>query len=135
VHDDPTELEVLVEVARFGWVKRREDGRIDFASPLPCPFNYGSVPGTRAPDGDREDALLLGPHCPIGTLHRAPVLGRVRFLDAGLADDKWICGRMRAGDRLQLELFFRVYARAKRLLNRWRGLGGPTRYDGLELRS
>lgn len=134
MHDFPTELDVQVEIARFGWVKRREDGRIDFASPLPCPFNYGSVPGTRAPDGDREDALLLGPRCPIGTRRRAVVHGRVRFVDAGIDDDKWICGDMRPFDRLQLEIFFHVYAPAKRALNRWRGLRGTTRYDGIEWR-
>jgi inorganic pyrophosphatase len=132
----PDELEVIVEIARWGLVKRAERGGIDLISPLPCPFNYGSVPSTHAADGDREDVVLLGSRLPIGHRLRAPVLGRVRFIDAGCDDDKWLCGAipLGAGDRLQVELFFATYARVKRVLNALRGRTGATRYAGLELR-
>jgi inorganic pyrophosphatase len=130
----PQQLEVLIDHPRGSFVKRREDGGVDFVSPLPSPFNYGSVPGTRAADGDREDAIVLGARVAAGTRVKLPVLGRVRFIDAGHEDAKWVCGRsLGRADRLQLELFFRVYARAKRVLNAARRLPEPTEYRGLEL--
>ena len=38
------ELEVVIEVPRGSFLKRGSTGRVDFVSPLPCPYNYGSVP-------------------------------------------------------------------------------------------
>jgi inorganic pyrophosphatase len=132
----PSHAEVIVEAPRFSWSKRRDDGSIDFLSPVPCPFNYGSVPGTVSGDGDRIDALVLGPRLPRHSRHTLPVLGVVRFVDAGDDDPKWICGEQRLDDaqRLMLETFFQVYAVAKGTLNRLRGRGGPTRFDGIWLR-
>ena len=130
----PAELEVLVEQPRFSFVKRRDDGSVDFVSPLPCPFNYGSVPDTRAADGDREDAIVLGPRLPKGTRLRLPVQGRVHFIDAGVYDGKWVCGHgIRAADRRALVWFFRAYTLAKRARSWWRQSGGPTQFLGLEL--
>ncbi len=134
--EPPVETEVIIDSPRFSCVKRRDDGRIDFVSPLPCPFNYGSVPGTRSGDGERIDAVVLGPRLPRHARRRLAVAGLVRFVDAGAQDPKWVCVQrpLRALDRLQLEAFFRVYALAKRALNRARGHGGLTRYEGLWLR-
>jgi inorganic pyrophosphatase len=131
----PAELELIVEIARWSLIKPRDDGSIDFISPLPCPFNYGSVPDTLAADGCREDVLLLGPRVSNGSRVRAPVVGRVRFVDAGRRDDKWVCSTagLSARDRLRIELFFRVYAQLKRVLNALRCRAGVTRYAGLEL--
>ena len=129
----PVRLEVRVEVARWSFVKRDGQGAIDFISPLPCPFNYGSVPGTTSADGDAEDVVLLGPRLAIGSRTHARVLGRVLFVDAGRQDAKWICGsrELRPSDRLQIDVFFRVYCQAKRVLNAVRGLHGETRYAGI----
>jgi inorganic pyrophosphatase len=133
MHELPTHAEVAIDSPRFSCVKRRDDGRVDFVSPLPCPFNYGSVPGTISGDGDRIDAVVLGPRLPRHCLRTFSVLGVVRFVDAGQDDPKWVCADrpLRALDRAQLEAFFRVYALAKRVLNRARGRSGATRYDGL----
>jgi inorganic pyrophosphatase len=130
----PKQLEVLVEHPRHAILKRREDGSIDFVSPLPCPYNYGSVPGTRAADGDREDALVLGPRLPKGTRMQAHVLARANFYDAGSFDGKWVCGQsMSERERQGLVLFFSVYARCKAMLNWLRGVHGKTSFEGLEL--
>jgi inorganic pyrophosphatase len=136
VHELPAETEVVIDAPRFSCVKRRDDGGVDFVSPLPCPFNYGSVPGTRSGDGDRIDAVVLGARLARGTCVRVRVHGLVRFVDAGADDPKWICSEARPGaaDRHQLAAFFTLYALAKRVLNRARGKRGPTRYDGLVLR-
>ena len=40
----PPEIEVVIEIPRGSFLKRGSTGHIDFVSPLPCPFNYGSVP-------------------------------------------------------------------------------------------
>jgi inorganic pyrophosphatase len=126
------ELTVVVDVPRGGFVKRNDDGAIDFVSPLPCPFNYGHVPGTRAEDGEAFDALILGPRLPRGSKSTVVVRGRVDFVDCGRPDPKWICAQSTLGafERWQVEAFFRFYAAAKRLINRFRGKSGPTRYLG-----
>lgn len=132
----PTHVRVLVEVPRFGFVKREAGVGVDYVSPVPSPFNYGCIPGTRAPDGDPEDALVLGPRLPAGAEVEVPVRGVVRFVDAGEPDDKLVCGAdpVGPGDRVALIAFFTAYARARALLNRARGRRGRTAFLGLELR-
>src|SRR6185295_8056037 len=104
----------MVEVPRGSFIKRRDDGGIDFVSPVPCPFNYGSVPGTRSGDGDRIDALVLGPRLARGARVRVMVVGRVRFTDAGQDDPKLIGSGRPLGrvDRAKIVAFFALYARA-----------------------
>lgn len=130
----PAALDVVIDVPRMGFIKRRDDGRIDYVSPLPCPFNYGSVPGTRSGDGDREDALVLGARLPRGTRIRLPVVARVRFLDAGLLDPKWVCSAtpLLAAERARLLGFFVIFARSKALLNALRGKPGGTQLLGID---
>lgn len=126
------ELEVVIDVPRGSFIKRDDQGDIDFLSPIPCPFNYGHVPGTRAADGEGVDALVLGPRLAHGSTVSLTARGRLDFIDAGEADPKWICAAapLTSGQRVQVELFFRSYALAKRLINRLRGKRGPTRYLG-----
>ena len=134
--DFPEQLEVIIEVPRGGFIKRKDDGAVDFVSPFPCPFNYGSVPDTVSGDGDRLDALVLGPASARGTRVVCAVVGRVRFIDAGLEDPKYICSAraLSAEERLRVERFFTFYARAKRALNLLRGKRGETAYRGIELK-
>jgi inorganic pyrophosphatase len=134
--DFPDRLEVVIEVPRGGFIKRKDDGGVDFISPFPCPFNYGSVPNTLSGDGDRLDALVLGPRVPRGALLIQAVVGRVRFVDSGQEDPKYICSGvpLTAGDRLRIASFFTFYARAKQVLNLVRGKRGRTVYEGIELR-
>jgi inorganic pyrophosphatase len=139
LHELPDAADIVIDSPRFSYIKRKDDGRIDFVSPMPCPFNYGSVPGTRSPDGDRADAIVLGARLPRHARVHCRVLGVVHFIDAGDSDPKWICARgpLRAVDHWQLEAFFHVYALAKRALNHARrgdDNGGATRYLGIVLR-
>lgn len=132
----PDALEVVIEVPRMGFIKRKDDGGIDYISPLPCPFNYGSVPNTVSGDGDREDAVVLGPRLARGERVRMSVVARVDFQDAGLPDPKWICapGSLTAEDRNKVISFFKFYARSKTLLNALRGKPSGTRYLGIDER-
>lgn len=131
----PARVDVQIDAPRFSFIKRDDRGAIDFVSPLPCPFNYGSVPGTRSGDGDRIDALVLGPRRPRGLLRAQPVVAIVHFIDAGAEDPKWVCAARPLGLRAHAEVdaFFRLYALAKRALNRARGKSGETRYQGIEI--
>jgi inorganic pyrophosphatase len=134
VIDFPNELEVCIDTPLGGRVKRRDDGRIEFVSPIACPFNYGSVLDSRAPDGDREDVIVLGDKLERGECVRVPVLGRVRFIDAGKQDHKWLCGDSLTQFEInRIRRFFKLYTRAKRLLNVFTGAYGVTRFEGIEL--
>ncbi len=125
-------VRVHIEVARGGLVKRRPDGSVDFISPLPCPYNYGSVVGSRAADGDPVDAIVLGPRLAVGHIGEFEVRAAIRFIDAGDIDDKLICaaGPLTAAQRRGVMLFMRTYALAKRRLNRARGRPGETVVQG-----
>jgi inorganic pyrophosphatase len=126
------DVEVEIEVPRFGFVKRRADRSIDFVSPLPCPFNYGSILGRVAADGDPLDAVVLGARLARGTRVRVPVVAIVGFVDAGDDDPKIICSSapLTARSRGRIARFFRVYAIAKRILHGARRRAGATRYLG-----
>lgn len=127
-----SEFEVVIEVPRGGFLKRGSTGRIDFVSPLPCPFNYGSVPDYLGLEGDLLDAVVLGPRLRVGTRLKVQAWGAVILVDRGMADDKLICndGPVTALERQRVLRFFRFYARCKALLNLWRGRPGRNACDG-----
>ncbi len=123
---------MVIEVPAWTFVKRTPEGAVDFVSPLPTPFNYGSVVGTISADGDPLDAVVLGPRLARGARVKVTAYAEVDFLDAGLRDPKRICGRPPSlVDRARVVAFFRVYALFKRALNRARGATGETRYRGM----
>lgn len=135
---DPATRDVVIEVSRGGFVKWGADGGVDFLSPVPCPFNYGSLRGLRGADGDPLDALVLGPTLRRGRTLSCAVVGRVRFVDDGVVDDKWIClapGRDRPPSPAELaaiRAFFSFYAVVKAARHRIRGRRGPTALLGVD---
>jgi len=126
------ELEVVIEIPRGSFLKRGSSGRLDFLSPLPCPFNYGSVPAYLGLEGDLLDAVVLGPRLRRGTRTRIRPVGAVSMLDQGICDDKLICSRHPVTERQRywILLFFRIYARCKGVLNLLRGHGGRSACEG-----
>lgn len=118
-------VEVLVEVPKGSFVKREAGVGVEYVSPLPCPFNYGCVPGELAEDGDPADALVLGPRRRGGERVHTTAWMRVRFVDDGAVDDKLVCGDHppTERERAAIERFFMVYAVARTALNRLRGRG------------
>jgi inorganic pyrophosphatase len=130
--DLPERPVVHIELPRWSLVKRGSDGRIDFISPLPCPYNYGCIPHLASGDGDPLDVVVLGPRLPEGQILRLPVVGIIDFIDAGRPDPKVVCSALplSAADRAGLIAFFAVYARCKALLARIRGRKGETRSRG-----
>ncbi len=130
----PKSLQIVIEVERGAFVKRGPDGRVDFLSPFPCPFAYGSVVDSAAPDGDPEDVLVIGDTPRRGTELSLPVWGRVCFVDAGLDDHKWVVGPHPPSERewARIEGFFGLYARAKRVWYALRGVSGGAVFQGVQ---
>jgi inorganic pyrophosphatase len=126
------EVDVVIEVPRGSFLKRGSTGRVDFISPLPCPFNYGSVPAYLGLEGDLLDALVLGPRLPLGTQLRVKAWGAVILTDRGMTDDKLICSDhpVNPTERRKVLRFFHFYARCKGLLNAWRRRPGRNACEG-----
>ncbi|KAH7307046.1 hypothetical protein KP509_22G043600 [Ceratopteris richardii] len=140
-------VDVVIEVPKGSIVKRRPDGSVDFLLPCPCPFNYGSVISTSASDGDPLDAVVLGGHLPYGHIGTWRVKGLLKFVDAGVEDDKLVCiqtlpetdclmqqivGDFSIFDLLALSVIFTVYSQFKHLVNVSRGMQGMTTFIGWE---
>lgn len=126
------ELEVVIEVPRGSFIKRGSSGRVDFVSPLPCPFNYGAVPTHLGLEGDLLDALVLGERLDYGTRLRVLAWGAVTLTDRGMSDDKLVCSPTEPSEAecRQVLRFFHFYARCKGLLNLWRRRSGRNGCDG-----
>ena len=129
---EPPEVEVVVEIPRGSFLKRGSMGQVDFISPLPCPYNYGSVPSHIGLEGDLLDALVLGPRLRLGTRVRVKAWGAVTLTDRGMSDDKLVCSERAPtpSQRRNLLRFFRFYAKCKGLLNAWRGRPGRNGCEG-----
>ena len=126
------EVEVVIEIPRGSFLKRGSTGHVDFISPLPCPFNYGSVPKLLGLEGDLLDALVLGPRLRLGTRLRVKAWGAVTLTDRGMTDDKLVCSERAPSlpERQNVLRFFRFYAQCKGLLNIWRRRPGRNACDG-----
>ena len=129
---EPPEVEVVIEIPRGSFLKRGSTGHVDFISPLPCPFNYGSVPKLLGREGDLLDALVLGPRLPLGTRIRVKAWGAVTQTDRGMSDDKLICSDHPPSlfERQNVLRFFHFYAKCKALLNIWRRRPGRNACEG-----
>jgi inorganic pyrophosphatase len=126
------QLEVVIEVPRGSFIKRGSTGQLDFISPCPCPFNYGSVEELVGLDGDLLDAVVLGPRLRRGTRVTVQVFGAIGLTDRGMYDDKLICGTrpLVPWQRSLVLLFFRIYAKSKGVLNFFRRRPGRNRCEG-----
>jgi inorganic pyrophosphatase len=123
---------VTIEIPSGSFLKRGSTGKIDFVSPLPCPFNYGSVEEFVGLEGDLLDAVVLGPRLPRGTRVSVKAFGAVGLTDRGLYDDKLICSHHPIGrwQRSLVLLFFIFYAKCKWLLNLIRSRPGRNACEG-----
>jgi len=129
---NPPRLTVTIEIPRGSFLKRGSSGRLDFLSPFPCPFNYGSVAHLLGLEGDLLDAVVLGPRLPRGHQGTYFVYGAIGLTDRGLYDDKLVCARNPPSARQLRAIvrFFRFYAWCKGWLNRVRGQSGHNACEG-----
>ena len=125
-------VEVIIEIPKWSFLKRGSSGRVDFVSPFPCPFNYGSVPGYVGLDGDLLDAVVLGPRLPRGARVTVVAHAAVGMSERGMYDDKIVASHATLGRRQARSVlwFFRFYALCKGLLNVFRGHRGFARCEG-----
>lgn len=125
-------LEVVIEIPLGSFLKRGSTGQLDFLSPLPCPFNYGSVDAFIGLEGDLLDAVVLGPRLSRGTRVTVYAFGAVGLTDRGMYDDKLICSHhpVKQWQRSLVLLFFKAYAQCKGLLNFMRGQTGRNACEG-----
>ena len=126
------EVQVLIEIPRGSFLKRGSTGHLDFISPLPCPFNYGSVPQLVGLEGDLLDAVVLGPRLARGSRIEVKAWGAVTLTDRGMSDDKLICSRgpVSSSEQRRVLRFFRFYAKCKGLLNWLRRRPGRNACEG-----
>lgn len=132
MHKQPPLVEVIIEIPRGSFLKRGSKGELDFLSPVPCPFNYGSIPAFIGLDCDLLDAVVLGPRLPAGSVVIIYAWAAVRMIDGGLYDDKLICSRspISPWEKRLVLLFFMFYAKAKSLINLIRGHSGRNCCEG-----
>jgi len=128
----PPTVEVVIEIPRGSFLKRGSRGQIDFVSPVPCPYNYGSIRQYIGGEGDFLDAIVLGPRLAAGSRVQVQAYGAVGFSERYMYDDKLICATkpINAYERRNILLFFRCYAFFKGILNALRGRGGRSRCEG-----
>jgi len=129
---DCPEIEVVIEIPKWSFLKRGSSGRIDFVSPFPCPFNYGSVPQYVGLEGDLLDALVLGPRLPRGSRVKVRAHGAVGLSERGMYDDKIVTsvGPLGLWQARAVLVFFHFYAVCKGVLNIFRGYRGFPRCEG-----
>jgi inorganic pyrophosphatase len=125
-------VEVVIEIPRGSFLKRGSDGRVDFVSPFPCPYNYGSIHQYIGGEGDLLDAVVLGPRLPAGSRVRVNAYGAVGLSERFMYDDKLICALqpITLKDRRNILIFFNIYAFLKGILNLFRGQKGASRCEG-----
>ena len=129
---EPISVDVVIEIPRGSFLKRGSSGQLDFISPFPCPFNYGSVRAYIGGEGDYLDAVVLGPRLPAGRCVRVSAWGAVGLSERLLYDDKLICSctPITPGERRRVLRFFAFYASCKGILNALRGQSGRARCEG-----
>lgn len=123
---------VTIEIPRGSFRKYGSNGEVDFVSPFPCPYNYGSIHDYIGGEGDYLDAVVMGPKLAIGARVEVEAHGAVGLSERFMYDDKLICaGRpLTSGERRRVVFFFHVYAFCKGLLNLLRGQKGRSRCEG-----
>ena len=128
----PPTVEVTIEIPRGSFLKRGNLGHIDFVSPIPCPYNYGSIHQYIGGEGDFLDAVVLGRRLAVGTKIQINAYGSVGLSERFMSDDKLICSDrpITEWDRRKALLFFNIYAFCKGVLNLLRGQSGRSRCDG-----
>jgi inorganic pyrophosphatase len=128
----PPRVEVVIEIPRGSFLKRGNAGHVDFVSPFPCPYNYGSIHQYIGGEGDFLDAVVLGPRLAIGSKVHVNAYGAVGLSERFMYDDKLICANspITAADQRRLLLFFNVYAFCKGVLNVVRRQRGRSRCEG-----
>ena len=125
-------VKVVIEIPKWSFLKRGSTGNVDFISPFPCPFNYGSVPGLLGGEGDLLDAVVLGRRLARGSQIEVYAFCAIGLSERFMRDDKLICSHqpITPAQLQSVLLFFKLYASCKGLWNWYRGRPGESRCEG-----
>ncbi len=112
-------MDILIETPKYSFVKYYKEGddyKVVFFSPIPTLFNYGFIMNTIGEDRMEQDAVVMGPLLPQGTvIQREKANGVVRFVDDGVQDDKYLFCDGKLCCKTMFGLYFHVYALFKRI--------------------
>jgi inorganic pyrophosphatase len=84
-----------------------------FFSPIPTPFNYGFVENTLGSDNMPLDVIVLGKRLKTDSKLDCGLIGKVKFIDDGRKDDKYIATLDGTKHEQTIWFFFTFYALAK----------------------
>ncbi len=120
---------IQIDTPKFSFVKYKDDGSIDYPSPIPFTVNYGRVLNTKSDEGDNFDAILLGERVKKGTIKEVQLVGKIDFYDRGIFDPKYVYSKKKVSgfDRINVFVFFNLFAICKNILNKVRGKKGKTK--------
>jgi len=121
-------IKVKIDTPKFSIKKYKDDGSIDYISPIPFLVNYGSCPEIVGGDGDFADAIVVGKKLPRGWIGELPERGGIKFVDNGEEDFKYIFSgkEITLMDKVMVYTFFTLFAMFKWTLNKLRGKKGKT---------
>ncbi len=129
-------MNVVVETPKWSFTKLEYAGggyKRTFSSPIPTPFNYGFIQDTRGDDGMPLDVVILGGKLSTGARLDVSVVGRVRFIDDSIRDDKYIASLDGKRHEMAIRIFFTVYAASKLVLGLLRLRRWTTnKFEGIE---
>lgn len=127
-------MKIVVETPKWSFSKfDTNNGKLEreFRSPFPAPVNYGYVKDTKAADGDGVDVVIPGPRLAQGTEIESKIIGKVKYIDSGVKDHKYIAAKDRRSEKL-LVLTFASYVWFKAAVNLLRGKIEKPKFLGIE---
>jgi inorganic pyrophosphatase len=122
-------LNVLIATPKFSFIKYKDNGKIDYISPIPFTVNYGNIPEMISAEGDKADAFILGKRIKKEIIKEVMIVGKIDFYDRGIYDPKYICSDRYVSliDKINVIVFFTLFSFAKKILNKLRGKKGKTK--------
>jgi len=127
-------IQAIIDTPKFSFIKYKDDGSIDYPSPIPFTVNYGRIVGMKSDEGDDADAVILGKRRKKGVSVSIPIVGIINFIDRGINDPKYICSFKPISliDRMNIVIFFTAFSIFKNVLNKLRGEKGTTKFNGIK---
>ena len=131
----PKELQITIDTPKWSFIKYKDNGKMDYPSPIPFTVNYGRAIGIKSDEGDDADVVVLGKSIKKGTNQVLPLKGVINFIDRGINDPKYICSfnPVSITDKINITIFFTLFAIFKNVLNILRGKKGITKFKGFEI--
>ena len=128
-------MKIIIDTPKWSFIKYKDNGIIDYPSPIPFTVNYGRAVGIKSNEGDDADVVVLGKRIKKGIELEVPVVGVINFIDRGIDDPKYLCSFESVSriDRGNVIIFFTLFSIFKNVLNRLRRKKGITKFNGVDI--